>query len=250
MQGVSEKVVVITGGSRGIGRATTIKFAEKGYKVAFTYNTSYQQAEEVYKTCLHYIPEASIYFDKVDVANPQHIQNFIKNVIEKFGKIDVLVNNAGFTKDNLLIKMKDEEWDSVININLKGVFLVTREVVKEMLKNRRGSIINVASISGIIGNPGQANYAASKGGLIAFTKSLAKEYGRKGIRVNCIAPGFVLTDMTSEIINNREEEIKKSIPLGRIAHPEEIANVILFLASEESSYITGTTIVVDGGLSL
>ena len=178
------------------------------------------------------------------------VEKSVQEVKEKFGKIDILVNNAGITRDNLLIRMKDEEWDQVIEINLKGAFNCSRAVAKVMIKQREGCIVNIASVIGLVGNTGQANYSASKGGVIAFTKSLAKELARWGIRVNAVAPGFIQTPMTENLSSKAREKMLENIPLGRVGSPEEVANVVFFLSSPLSSYITGEIVKVDGGMAI
>ena len=185
---------------------------------------------------------------KADVTDAQAIQDLVEKAIEKFGKIDVLVNNAGITKDNLLIRMPEEDFDKVININLKGTYIVTKQVTKYMMKKRSGSIINLSSVVGVVGNAGQANYSASKAGIIGFTKSIAKELASRNIRVNAVAPGFINTDMTESLKEEVKNNIYEQIPLKRMGNPREVANLIYFLGTEESSYITGQVINIDGGM--
>ena len=235
------RVCIVTGGTRGIGRAIVEKFHKEGAKVAFTYKTSEELAivlaQKLGNNC---------FYSKVDSSDASSIKEFVSRVVEKFGRIDVLVNNAGITSDNLLIKMKFDEWMHVINTNLTGPFLFCREVLPVMVRNRGGAIINITSVAGVYGNPGQANYSASKAGLIALTKTIAKEYGRRNIRANCIAPGFIQTEMTQNL--PFADQLKERIPLGRTGTAEEVANVALFLASDLSSYVTGSVIFVDGGI--
>ena len=219
------KIALITGGSRGIGKEIALKFAEKGYNIVTNYVS-----------------------EKADVSNSNEVENSVKEAIEKFGQIDVLVNNAGITKDNLLIRMSEEDFDKVININLKGTFIVTKAVTKYMMKKRQGKIINLASVVGISGNAGQCNYAASKAGIIGFTKSIAKELASRNILANCVAPGFIDTDMTSVLSEDVKTNIYNQIPLKRMGSSKEVANTVYFLGGEENTYITGQVINVDGGM--
>ncbi|MGB9813449.1 MAG: 3-oxoacyl-[acyl-carrier-protein] reductase [Thermovenabulum sp.] len=243
------KVAVVTGGSRGIGKSISLKLAELGSTVVINYvkNDSYalevaQQIEKMGK---------SAFLVKKDVSKINEAEELIEEVYKKFNSIDILVNNAGITKDTLFLRMTEEDFDKVLNTNLKGTFNVTKAAVKYMVKKRYGRIINISSIVGIYGNVGQANYAAAKAGIIGFTKSLAKELGSRGITVNAVAPGFIKTDMTIPLIEKEtEEKIKENIPLRRIGLPEDVANLVAFLASDEASYITGQVIAIDGGLTL
>ena len=236
------KVVVVTGGTRGIGRAIVKKFNSLGAKVAFNFVHSEDKAKEL-KNELN----DSMYF-QADVSDFSQVNNFIKEVMSKWGSIDIVVNNAGITKDKLLLMMKEEDWDSVIDTNLKGVFNVTKAVYKIMAKRRSGKIINISSIVGIMGNPGQANYAASKAGVIGFTKSLAKELSSRGINVNAVAPGLIESDMTNKIPENLKKTYLDFIPMHRFGKPDEVADAVVFLASDMSRYITGQVLVVDGGM--
>ncbi len=227
-----ERVAIVTGANGGIGRAITNELEKVGYAVAkFVIEPSGEENEFV-----------------VDITDRSHVENTVKNVIEKFGRIDVLVNNAGITKDDIFYRMSYETWDEVINVNLTGVFNVTKACIREIVKNA-GCIINISSVVGIEGNIGQANYSASKAGLIGFTKSLAKEFGRKGVRVNAIAPGFINTRMTEKLPAELKEKVLERISLRRFGEPEEVAKLVRFLVTE-GEYITGQVIVIDGGLEL
>ena len=241
-----KKTVLVTGGSRGIGKEVALKYAENGYNIVINYVSSNTDVEELKKEFEQKGAEALIL--KADVTNTQEVENVVNKAIEKFGTIDVLVNNAGITKDNLLMRMTEEEFDKVININLKGTYIVTKAVIKYMMKKRCGSIINLSSVVGVAGNAGQCNYSASKAGIIGFTKSLAKELSSRNIRVNAVAPGFIQTDMTSVLSDSVKENINSQIPLKRMGSPREVANVIYFLGNDDSSYITGQVINVDGGM--
>ena len=240
------KTVLVTGGSRGIGKEIALKFAKQGYDVIINYVSDKTDTEELKKELEANGGKALIV--KADVTNPEQIENLVKTAIETFGKIDVLVNNAGITKDNLLMRMSEEEFDKVIEVNLKGTFLMTRAVTKYMMKKRQGSIINLSSVVGVTGNAGQCNYAASKAGIIGFTKSVAKELASRNIRANAIAPGFITTDMTDVLSDEIKETIQEQIPLKRMGNAKEVAELAYFLGSEQSSYITGQVIHVDGGM--
>ena len=244
---LDKKTVFITGASRGIGKAIALKFAEKGANIAFTHFGSNKEESESLEQALSIFQVKAKGFHS-DASNFLDTKQVIHDVLEQFGGIDVLINNAGIAKDNLLLRMTEEEWDTVLNVNLKSVFNTVHATMKNFLKQRQGSIINIASIVGIRGNAGQSNYAASKAGIIGFTKSLALELGSRNIRANVIAPGFIATDMTNHLNHTQQEIWKKSIPLNRIGLPEEVANCALFLASDASSYITGQVIQVDGGM--
>ena len=240
------KVAFITGGSRGIGKQVALKFAKNGYNIVINYvsdNTDIKGLQEEFEK-----ENVELLLVKADVTKKEEIQNLVKTAIEKFGYIDVLVNNAGITRDGLLMRMKEEDFDKVIEINLKGTFLVTKEVIPYMMKKREGSIINISSVVGVVGNAGQSNYAASKAGIIGFTKSVAKELASRNIRANCVAPGFIKTDMTDVLSEEVKENIHNQIPLKRMGEPEEVANLVYFLGSEESKYITGQVVHVDGGM--
>lgn len=240
------KVALITGATRGIGKQIAITLAKSGYDIAINYRTENDDLtntkEEIEKNNVKCLAV------KGDVAVFEDCEKFVEEVVKEFGKIDVLVNNAGITRDTLLMRMKKEDFESVINTNLVGTFNVTKNVISHMLKARFGRIINISSVVGVSGNAGQTNYAASKAGIIGFTKSLAKEVATRGILVNAVAPGFIETNMTEILKNEVKEEIAKSIPLKRMGNPKDVANVVKFLASEDSSYITGQVIHVDGGM--
>ncbi len=237
---LKDSVVLITGGTRGIGKAVAQRFKEVGAKVYIT-GTNKERTLEVAQ-------ELGVKGVKMDVSDREEVKKVVSEIVESEGRIDVLVNNAGITKDSLFIRMKDEDWDRVIDVNLNGVYNVSRAVVPVMVKKRKGVIINVSSVVGFTGNVGQVNYSATKSALIGFTKSLAKELGGRGIRVNCVAPGYITTDMTKAIPEKIKSELIKSIPLRREGEPREVADVCLFLASDMASYITGTTVHVNGGL--
>ena len=241
-----KKVVLVTGGTRGIGKKVAERFAKEGYNLVLNYvseNTDTNALKENFK---EYGNEVLIL--KADVSKFDECENLVKEAIAKFGKIDVLVNNAGITKDGLIAMMKEDAFDRVIDINLKGTFNMTRNVVPYMMKKRCGNIVNISSVVGVIGNVGQSNYAASKAGIIGFTKSLAKELSARNIRVNAVAPGFIDTDMTSVLTDKVKENIYAQIPLKRMGEAKEVANVVYFLSDDESSYITGQVINVDGGM--
>jgi 3-oxoacyl-[acyl-carrier protein] reductase len=246
MQLVQGKVVLVTGASRGIGRAIANKFAEAGAHVAFTYLSSVEKGEALVKELEAFGVKAKGY--RSDASMFDAAEELVNAVIDDFGQIDVLINNAGITRDGLLMRMTEDQWDEVIRVNLKSVFNLTKAVIKPMMKAKSGSIVNMTSIVGVKGNAGQANYAASKAGIIGFTKSVALELGSRNIRCNSIAPGFIETEMTGELNEATVEEWKKSIPLKRGGEASEVANVCLFLGSDLSSYVTGQTIQVDGGL--
>ncbi|HHU32258.1 MAG TPA: 3-oxoacyl-[acyl-carrier-protein] reductase [Clostridia bacterium] len=240
------QVAIVTGGARGIGKSISLTLAQAGAKVLVNYNHSDSKAQELVNTIIGEGGEAVAV--KGDVSSNSTAEELIKQALDNFGKVDILINNAGITRDNLLIRMKEEDWDQVINTNLKGMFLTTKAVLKPMLKQRSGRIINISSVIGLIGNPGQTNYGAAKAGVIGFTRSVAKEVAGRNILVNAIAPGYIATDMTNKLPENLKKTILSNIPLGRIGTAEEVAQVALFLASPAASYITGQTIVVDGGM--
>jgi 3-oxoacyl-[acyl-carrier protein] reductase len=244
MKALQDKVAIVTGASRGIGKAIALALATEGASVAVNYASSSTAAEAVVAEIIAMGGQAIAL--QADVSQPEAVENFVKAVMEKWGKIDVLVNNAGITKDTLLLRMGLEEWQAVINLNLTGVFLCTKAVSKIMLKQKSGRIINIASVAGQMGNPGQANYSAAKAGVIGFTKTVAKEMAPRGITVNAVAPGFIATDMTEDM---KADEILKFIPLGRYGQPEEVAGLVSFLAANPAAaYITGQTFNVDGGM--
>ena len=240
------KVAFVTGATRGIGKQIAITFAQNGYDIAVNYRTE----NDDLKNTKEEIEKYNVQFLAVqgDVSNFEDCERFTKEIIEKYGKIDVLVNNAGITKDTLIMRMKKEDFENVIDVNLVGTFNVTKNVIPYMIKARSGRIVNISSVVGISGNAGQTNYAASKAGIIGFTKSLAKEVGSRGILVNAVAPGFIQTQMTEVLKDETKQEIAKTIPLKRMGTAQDVANVVKFLASEESGYVTGQVIQVDGGM--
>lgn len=240
------KVAVVTGGSRGIGQAIAIRLAKAGCNVAIFYSSNQSAAQETIKK-IQETGKNGIAL-QVDVASSEQVDQAMKEVLSSFGKIDILVNNAGITRDNLLIRMKEEDWNDVIDINLKGVFLCTKAIARTMMKQRSGRIVNISSVVGVSGNPGQANYVAAKAGVIGLTKSNAKELASRGITVNAVAPGFIKTDMTSVLDEATKDTLLNEIPMGRFGNPEDIAEAVAFLSSDEASYITGQTIHVDGGM--
>ena len=243
MISLKDKVALVTGGSRGIGKAVGLKLASLGADIAIIdINASEQVVEEIEK-----LGRKAISL-KADVSKMEETNEVVSEVLKEFGKVDILVNNAGITRDNLLMKMSEEDWDSVMNINLKGSFNMTKSLIRPMLKQKNCSIINMASVVGVAGNAGQCNYSASKAGLIGFTKSLAKEVAKKNIRVNAVAPGFIKSDMTDKLDDKIIEGYLANIPLGRLGDIEDIADTVAFLASDMSKYITGQVLVVDGGL--
>jgi 3-oxoacyl-[acyl-carrier protein] reductase len=246
MELLKNKNIIITGASRGIGRGIAEVFAKHGANVAFTYSSSVDAANALEKELTSMGVKAKGY--QSNAADFESAQNFVADVIKEFGSVDVLINNAGITKDNLLMRMSEEDFDKVIAINLKSVFNLTKAVVKPMMKQRSGSIINMSSVVGVKGNAGQANYAASKAGILGFTKSIALELGSRNIRCNAIAPGFIETEMTAKLDPKSVDDWRKTIPLKRGGSPEDIANACVFLASDMSSYITGQTLNVDGGM--
>ncbi len=246
---LQNKVAIVTGAARGIGEGIALKFAEHGANVAFTYisESSAEKAKTLEEKLISMGVKAKAF--RSNAGNLSECETFIADVLKEFGSIDICVNNAGISKDNLLLRMTEEQWDDVIQINLKSVFNMTKHVIKPMMKARAGSIINMSSVIGLMGNAGQGSYAASKAGIIGFTKSMAKELGSRNIRCNAIAPGFVETDMTGYLKEGEQaDKYKSGIPLGKFGTAEDIANVSLFLASDLSSYITGQVISVDGGL--
>ncbi len=240
------KIAVVTGGTRGIGKQIILSLANQGYDIATNYRTDNQDLEDL-KSEVQNIG-VQIFTYQCDVSDYSKVEEFIKEVVSKFGKIDVLVNNAGITKDGLLMRMKKEDFEDVIDVNLIGTFNVTRNAIPYMIKARSGKIINISSVVGVSGNAGQTNYSASKAGIIGFTKSLAKEVASRNITVNAVAPGFIQTKMTDVLKDEVKEEILKQIPLKRFGLAEDVANVVKFLASDESSYITGQVINIDGGM--
>ena len=242
------KTAIVTGGSRGIGRSICLALAKAGANVVICYANGAAGANETVKLCEEFGVKAMAM--KADVANYEDVSAMVSKTKEEFGSIDILVNNAGITKDNLMLKMSEADFEQVIDTNLKGAFLFTKDVSKIMLKQRSGRIINISSVVGVFGNAGQVNYAASKAGLIGMTKSVAKELASRGITSNAIAPGFIETDMTAALNESVTEEMLKSIPLKRMGTGEDIANTVVFLASDMASYITGQVICVDGGMAM
>ncbi|MBI5143968.1 MAG: 3-oxoacyl-[acyl-carrier-protein] reductase [Candidatus Omnitrophica bacterium] len=242
---LKDKVGMVTGGARGIGREIALLFAREGADIAIcdvnpdVLGTTQKDIEALGRAVLTGI---------VDVTNAGQVDSFVQKTLDKFKKIDILVNNAGITRDSLLVRMSEADWDLVLDVNLKGAFNCTKAVSKVMMKQRDGRIVNIASIIGIMGNAGQANYAASKGGLIAFTKSIAKELASRNIRVNAIAPGFIQTDMTAKLSDELKSEMMKQIPLGKLGTVQDVANLALFLAGDDSAYLTGQVVQVDGGM--
>lgn len=244
---LKDQIVLITGSARGIGKQIAQVFAQEGATVIISdinADSATQTAEEFVKNGY----SASSF--ACDVTNMENVTEMVNKILDKYSRIDILVNNAGITKDNLLLRMSEQEWDAVLNTNLKGVFTCTKAIIKSMMKARKGKIINIASIIGIVGNAGQANYAASKAGIIGFTKSIAKEFASRGITANAVAPGFIQTEMTDKLSDKAREEIFKTIPLGKLGTPQDVAGACLFLASQDADYITGQTVVVDGGMAM
>ncbi len=240
------KNALVTGGSRGIGKAIALELAKQGANVAINFTSNEEKALEVVKEIEGYgVKAVSI---KGNVTDNTDVENMISTFNENFDTLDILVNNAGVTKDNLLIRMKEEDWDGVMDVNLKGVFLTSKAVARKMMKQKSGKIINLSSVVGVMGNPGQGNYCASKAGVIGFTKSIAKELGGKNITVNAIAPGFIETDMTEVLSDKAKEAMLGSVPLKRPGKPEDVARLVSFLSSEDADYITGQVIHVDGGM--
>jgi 3-oxoacyl-[acyl-carrier protein] reductase len=242
-----QRVILITGASRGIGRAIALRQAKPGTVLFLNhYDSDPAMAEQTQKEVENKGAKGKIcYFN---VADFQEVQSQMAGLLKEWGRIDVLINNAGITRDTLLMRMREEDWDLVLSINLKGVFNCTQAVIRSMIKNKSGKIVNIASVVGVMGNPGQANYAASKGGIIGFTKSVAKEVAARGIQVNAVAPGFIDTEMTAVLSEQVRQEFLKSIPMGRSGKPEEVAELVAFLASPASDYITGQVIHISGGM--
>jgi 3-oxoacyl-[acyl-carrier protein] reductase len=244
----AQKIALVTGASRGIGRSIALALADEGADIAFTYRSSTESAEALVQELLAKGRKAVCY--QSDAADFNQAQEIAQDVIKEFGRIDILVNNAGITKDGLLMRMSEQDWDAVIAGNLKSVFNYSKAVCRQMMGQQQGKIINISSIVGIIGNAGQANYVASKAGVIGLTKSLAKELASRNIQVNAVAPGFVDTDMTEKLNEKQKEAILSLIPLKRTSKPEEIASVVCFLASDDASYMTGQVLCVDGGMAM
>ena len=246
MEEKDRRTVVVTGGSRGIGRAICIAFSDPDTDIYFNYSSDIEGAQETERLVAEKGGKAKGF--KADVSVSKDVETFFKSVVSETGRIDVLVNNAGITRDGLFVRMKEKDWDDVININLKGVFNCTKLVGKTMLKQRYGRIINMASVVAAMGNPGQANYAASKAGIIGLTKSTARELASRGITVNAVAPGFIETDMTSDMTEQAKEALSEQIPLGRIGTTGDLTPIILFIASDHAAYITGQVFHVNGGM--
>jgi 3-oxoacyl-[acyl-carrier protein] reductase len=243
---LSGRIALVTGGSRGIGRAVAIRLAQAGAKIAFSYKSNHDAAQDVLAELkgggAHAMAVAG------DVGVPDDVTRLVSAALEAFGRIDILVNNAGITRDTLLMRMSEEDWDAVIDTNLKSAFLVTKAVLRGMTRQRSGRIVNMTSVSGLLGNAGQANYAASKAGMIGFTRSVAREYASRGITVNAVAPGFIETDIWANVSGEARAAILNMAPLGTIGRPEDVAEAVAFLASDAARYITGQTLNVDGGL--
>lgn len=244
---MSRKTAVVTGGSRGIGKAIAIELASQGYNIVINYNSSEKRANEL-KEELESKYDVSVMTKQCDVSSFDDVKEMYKVVKKTFDSIDLLINNAGITKDNLILRMKEEDFDQVININLKGTFNCSKIFGRHMLKQKSGKIINISSIVGIMGNAGQSNYAASKAGVIGLTKSLAKEFAPRGITVNAVAPGFIKSAMTDDLDEKVIKHYQDNIPLGSLGNPEDVAKVVKFLSSEDANYITGQVINVDGGM--
>jgi 3-oxoacyl-[acyl-carrier protein] reductase len=243
---LEDKVAIVTGGTKGIGRAICFLFAEQGAKVVANFSTDTEAAENLKKEAQS--RGLSLGLFKADVTKSDQVKAMVEETFSQYGKIDILVNNVGLVRDNFLMLMSDEDWESLLRANLTSLFYCSRIVIRKMIPQRKGKIINIASISGMMGTPGQVNYAATKGGMISFTKSLARELGSFNINVNAVAPGLIESEVVSKMPKEKVETIIKSSSLGRIGKPEEVAQAVLFLASEHSNYITGQTIVVDGGI--
>ena len=241
------KTVIVTGGSRGIGRAIATSFSKQKYNVVISYAGNDAAAKEAEELCRESGASDVLLF-KGDVSDEKSAQEIVEKTLEKFGQIDVLVNNAGITRDNLLARMSAEDFDDVIATNLRGAFLMTKQVTKPMMKKRYGRIVNISSVVGVHGNPGQANYCASKAGLIGMTKSVAKELASRNITVNAVAPGMIATEMTAVLTDDQKNAINAQIPAKRMGEPSDVANAVTFLADENSSYITGQVIGIDGGM--
>lgn len=244
---MDKKVALITGGARGIGKKIAEKFARNGYNIVINYVSEKTDVNKL-ESDLSQNGKVEVLCIKCDVTEFNSCQEMVKKAVDKFGKIDVLINNAGITKDNLLMRMKEEDFDKVINVNLKGTFNMTKNVISYMMKKRSGRIVNISSVVGVSGNSGQANYAASKAGIIGFTKSVAKELASRNILANAVAPGFIETDMTDVLSESVKESIYSQIPLKKMGKPEEVANAVYFLGSDENTYITGQVLNVDGGM--
>ena len=242
------RVAVVTGGGRGIGRAIAVRLASEGANIAISYHSNDSAAEETASLVRETGAECALF--KGDVSSPDDVDALVKGVNEAFGRLDILVNNAGITRDNIMLRMKEDEFDDVVRTNLKGTYLCTRAVLRGMVRARWGRIVSVSSVVGLVGNAGQANYAASKAGIIGLTKSLAREVAQRGITVNAVAPGYVETELTGGLPDEVKQQIKAQIPQGRIGEPEDVAEVVAFLAGEGAGYVTGQTLAVDGGMTM
>ncbi|PTQ52145.1 MAG: 3-oxoacyl-[acyl-carrier protein] reductase [Brockia lithotrophica] len=243
---LAERVALVTGASRGIGRAIALELARGGARVLVVYRGRRDAAEAVVEEIRGLGSEA--FAEQGDVARPEEAERLVSLALDRFGRLDILVNNAGITRDNLLLRMKDEEWEEVLRTNLSGPFYLMRAAAKHMMRARRGRIVNIASVVGLVGNPGQANYAAAKAGLIGLTKAAAKELASRGITVNAVAPGYIQTDMTESLPEAAKEALLRLIPAGRFGSPEDVARAVRFLAGDDAAYITGHVLVVDGGM--
>jgi 3-oxoacyl-[acyl-carrier protein] reductase len=243
-----DRVAIVTGGGRGIGRAVALRLAAEGANVAISYRSNDDAAQETAEAVREAGVECEVF--KGDVASPEDVQVLFEGVTDAFGRLDILVNNAGLTRDNLMLRMKEEEFDEVLRTNLGGTYLCTRAALRPMIRARWGRIVNVSSVVGLVGNAGQANYAASKAGIIGFTKSVAREVAQRGITANAVAPGYVETELTGRLPENVKEAIRTQVPMGRFGEAEEVAEVVTFLAGEGAGYVTGQTIAVDGGMTM
>lgn len=246
---LKDKIALITGGTAGIGKAIAQKFVSESAQVIIC-GTSQERGQDAVEEIKSSFADAQISFLQLDVSNHSAVLEAMKNVLKEHGRVDILVNNAGITKDQLLMKMSESDWDDVMSVNVKSCYNTCHALVRSMMKERKGKIINIGSVVGLLGNPAQANYAASKAAMVGMTKSLAKELAPRGIHVNCIAPGFIVTSMTEVLTEAQKESLQGKIPLARFGNPEEIANAALFLASDLSSYITGQVLTVDGGMAI